>query len=188
MVPPAGVAAWSLAAAGYALLNVVIAMLLMPLIMKGLSDVLGEELALLVVVIATLFGAGLSDTGGTISITASAPTLASTFFATTLTISGTLGLKSIDLQEEMKLIEEEHKELLKLMDVLYEEEFKSAVDTNEMINLISDDPYGIMGASNYVKMTRMAMDKPRLLTKTTELFTQVQKSIDIPDSYIRLGV
>lgn len=186
--PPAGVAAWSFAAVGYALLNVAISMLVMPLIMKGLSDVLGEELALLVVVIATLFGVGLSDAGGSISITTSAPTLASAFFATTLTISGTLGLKSIDLQEEMKLIEEEHKELLKLMDVLYEEEFKSAVDTNEMINLISDDPYGIMGASNYVTMTRMAMDKPRLLTKTTELFTQVKKSTDIPDSYIRLGV
>lgn len=187
--PAAGVTAWTAAAVGYALSYLIVGTLVMPLIMKAATDVFGDELALVLAVVATLYGLNVNVSGTASTLVSAAPvTVTSVFSALNTAVSGYMGIKSSDIAAEMEDIEDEADALEDLMQELYQEEFQSALDTAEAVNNISNDPYGIMGATDYVAMTRLYTREANYITEVTKSFVEIAKITDIPDSYIRLGI
>ncbi|AUR97286.1 TMhelix containing protein [Vibrio phage 1.238.A._10N.261.52.F10] len=181
----AGAAIMTAVTAGLIIQNVIVAILLQPLLTVLVQDVFGEELALLVTALVTVFGVGVGFSDGALAIAATAPNISSIANAT---MNLYTGLKSLDFEAELASLTEQQEELTELLDAQYEEEMQQAIDVNLVTNMISNDPFNIMSASSFVSQTRWEIDKPLLLTKTTEHFTKMSQYNDLPNSTIRLDV
>ncbi|AUR97954.1 TMhelix containing protein [Vibrio phage 1.245.O._10N.261.54.C7] len=181
----AGAAIMTAVTAGLIIQNVIVAILLQPLFTVLVQDVFGEELALLVTALVTVFGVGVGFSDGALAIAATVPNISSIANAT---MNLYTGLKSLDFEAELASLTEQQEELTELLDAQYEEEMQQAIDVNLVTNMISNDPFNIMSASSFVSQTRWEIDKPLLLTKTTEHFTKMSQYNDLPNSTIRLDV
>lgn len=182
----AGAAIMTAATAGLVIQNVLIALLLKPVFTVLVQDVFGEELALLITAIVTVFAFNVGMTpAGTIGVTSAVPTLTSVANAS---LNLYTGLKSLDVQAEMDALLEEQEELDQLIEEQHEEEMQSALDTKMVTNMISNDPYALMDANTFVQRSRWEIEKPMLLKSSTAQYTKVAQFTDIPNSMIRLDV
>lgn len=182
----AGAAIMSAATAGLIVQNVIIALVLQPIFTILVEDVFGEELALLVTAIVTVFAlnAGVTDTGS-LAVSASTPTLSSVANAS---LNLYKGLETLNFEEELEALTEEQDELNQLIEDQAEQEMQSAINTDLVTSMISNDPYSLMGAHDYVERSRWEIQKPMLLRQATEKYTKVAQFTDIPSSMIRLDI
>lgn len=182
----AGAAIMTAATAGLVIQNVIIALLLKPVFTVLVQDVFGEELALLVTAIVTVFAFNIGMTStGSIGVTSATPTISSVANAS---LNLYTGIKSLDIQAEMDSLIAEQEELGQLIKEQHEDEMQSALDTKMVTNMISNDPFALMQASTYVQRSRWEIEKPLLLKQATTQYTKVAQFTDIPDSMIRLDV
>lgn len=163
--PPAGIAAFSAAAAGIAIVSVIAMQLLFPIVYKELQNLLGEELALVVAVIAIAYGVNV-------------------FQATTFGISEGINLYVSsaleDIQAELLDLDE------KITD-LEEEERNRQQDVWMASKMVSGDAYAILEPSKYVSRFFMDSRLPMMMREAVHSYTDVMRFTDKPDSYIRLG-
>jgi hypothetical protein len=168
--PPFGIAAMSAMAVGVAVAMVVTMHFLMPFAVKALADLVGEELALVIAVVASFFmgggglngalSAGLTAVGGATNI-----------------IMGDL------LADELKDLEG----LQEANEDLLEEQREAEQKILQTKEMTEGDSYAIMDTPSYVKKFKYSAKLPTMITATTEHFTGIMQFTDRPDSYIRLG-
>lgn len=170
LFPPAGVAVLSLAALGYALINYIVARLLMPVIFKVLEDLVGEELALIIGTLAAAYFGG----GGVGAYASAGVNIAS-------------GLYGQHVQGELEDIAKELELLGDIIEERREEEAEKQEDIDLAVGISKGDSYGILQAEHHVRRFKLDMLEPTLIRETTHQFTDMLRFTDRPDSYIRLG-
>lgn len=170
--PPAGVAVGSAAAVGIAIAQVVIMKTLFPIAYKALADIFGEEIALLIAVVAVAFGFG------------SGATVGNALQAANMAIAG---ISRISLTKEMEAIQNEFDILKEELDIIEEEAAERQRNVLFASTALTGDPYAIMQATAYVRRFHLKSIEPTLLKNLTHSFTDVARFTDRPDSYIRLG-
>ena len=168
--PPLGVAAFSAAAAGIALVQVIAMKILLPIVIQALEDLVGEELALLVSVIVSIYAGG----GTTSAYIAGAMQ----------TVSGLMGIRFTNAMEE---INNELKTVQEDMDDLLAEENETQLNVMNSLQLSMSDTFNVMQADDYVRRFFYEAREPLLIKKLTEEFTNVLRYTDKPSSVIRLG-
>ena len=168
--PPAGIAAGTIAALNYAIVNIIIMKLLVPVAIKALEDIIGEELALLVVVAVNLYMGDFSSA----ALASASITVASAIS----TIKFESAIK--DINDELKSVQED-------IDLLEEEASQRRMDVLNASKAVSGDTYAMMAPLHHVKIFHLENRKPLLIHETTHKFTDMSRFTDRPDSYIRLG-
>lgn len=166
--PPAGVAAFSAAAAGIAIINVIVMQILLPIVYKALEDLVGEELAILVAVVAIAYGGNAADLFNAASF-------------------GIQKYQAIRLRDIMEDIHNELKVLEDEIDILEEEANERQADVLFTNKLLSNDPYAILETTNYIRRFKLEYKDSTLIRDTTERYTDIARFTDRPESYIRLG-
>ena len=182
----AGSALLTAATAGLILQQVMVALILQPVIATLTQDVLGEELALLVTAIVTAYALNIGVTeSGSLVVATTTPTITSISQASLQLIKG---IETLDFEAEFEDLSQEQQEVAKLLEVQADEEMQTALDVSLVQNMISNDPYNLMQANNFVTQSRWDIEKPLLLKETTAKYTRVSQFTDIPSSMIRLDV
>ncbi len=166
--PPAGVAAFSAAAAGIALINVIVMRLLLPIAYKALEDIVGEELAILVAVIAIAYGGNSLDYFNAFN------------FAVNKYQAIIFSDAMAEIQKQIDVLDEE-------LEIIEEETADRQNDILMASRAIAGDPYAILESTNYVRRFKLEYKEPVLIRDTTERYTDMLRFTDKPDSYIRLG-
>jgi hypothetical protein len=149
--------------------------ILMPIAIQALEDIVGEELALLVAVVASFYMGAAGDTGTIINGVAQAG----------LTAVG--GASQLYFKDAMEEITKDIESLSEATEELAEAQAETDRKVASVINTIKSDPYQIMDATHYVRKFRYSTHLPTMITATTERFTDMMLFVDKPDSYIRLG-
>jgi hypothetical protein len=168
--PPFGIAAFSAMAVGIAIATVVVMRFLMPHVLKGLTDLVGEELALVIAVVASFYMGG-GGVNGALSAGLTAVTGATNII---------MGDLLADELKDLEGLQEANEDLLEEQ----REAEQKILQTKEMTE---GDSYAIMDPTSYVKKFKYSAKLPTMITATTEHFTGIMQFTDRPDSYIRLG-
>lgn len=166
--PPAGVAITTAAAAGIAAVNVIAVKLLLPILYKALEDLVGEELAIVIAVIAIAYGGTAADI----------------FNAATF---GIQKYQAMWLRDSMEDITNSLKVLEEDIEIIEEEISERQADVLFATKLMKGDPYAILETTNYIRRFQLEYKEATLIRSTTERFTDMSRFTDRPDSYIRLG-
>ncbi len=168
--PPAGMAVGTIASLGYAIVNIIVMKLLVPIAMRKLQDIVGEELALVIAVAATIWAGG-GD-------------IASLINATSLAISE---ITRMSFENSMENIAKELEGLEEDMDLLEEKAAKREADVLLASRSVSGDSYAIMTPLNHVRRFHLETKEPTLIRTSTQSFTDIARFVDRPESYINLG-
>lgn len=166
--PPAGVAITSAAAAAIAIINVVLMKIVLPFLYKKLEDLVGEELAIVIAVIAIAYGGNPADY----------------FNAANFAISK---YQAITIGDAMDKINKELTVLADEIEIIEEEIAERQADVLFASNLMKGDPYAILESTNYIRRFKLEYKESTLIRATTDRFTDMSRFVDRPDSYIRLG-
>ncbi len=177
---PAGVAIWS-AATGILIAQQIILAYIIQTFLILLQDIVGDELALLISVIAILYSPGASAGG----LTVTAPSAIQVLNAG-LTLYK--GIQTLEFTAEMEHLSDKIDELAELSRDLNQEELNRSLNTNLVRNMISNDPYYTMTADTFVYRNNLEVYKPLLITETTSRFVDLVQFTDRPLSPIRVTI
>lgn len=179
--PPLGVAALSAAAVGIAVAQAILVKVLAPIVYKELENLVGEELAILVAVIAIAYGANFNLSTG---VGFSGVTTTSALQAGLYGVNAYNQLRTRDallsIQNELAGLEEE-------IDALEQSAQERQEDVLLVSKSIAGDPYAIMQPEHYIRRFQYATREPLLILNTTESFVDMARFTDRPNSYIYLG-
>ena len=168
--PPAGIAAFSAAAVGYALVQIIAMKILLPLVVSALEDVIGEELALLVSVLVSAylgdFSAGAIATAG---------------------MQAASGAYSIYIASELEKIQAEMELMEDLLEEVEDEERDYVNRTYTAVALSQADTFNTFKANEFVARVQYDNKIPVLIRDVTTNFTSISQYVSRPTSMIRLG-
>lgn len=166
--PPAGVVAFTATAVGIAIIQVIAFKMLMPLIMQELGDIIGEEAALIVAVVASLY---MGDFSG-VAIASSANTLVS-------------GLATINYENSLEKIQDEMDAISGELEDLLEEKAETDFNVLTTVNNLTD--INALSATDYVRRFYYTNLAPLLIGETTHRYVDISNYVSSPSSQIRLG-
>lgn len=162
----------------------VLASLVFTAITPMLQDILGQELALLVSVLATAFGTSMNFSGSGSLIATSSP---STYSIVSAATQGVSGYKGIQYADELEALSTELEGIQEELDELYAEERQSMYDVSMVMSGVESDPYALLEPSTFVTRALIEPTVPTLITSTTELFVEVATDLDTTKTVINLG-
>lgn len=168
--PATGAALWSAATIAVAVVKVILMKIVFTVGMELLEDLIGDELALLVQVVA-MFYLGGANTGSAINAG----------------MTGVQGAQGLYYENELEDIQKQINSITELNEDLLSEEVAQEERVLRARGLVDGDTYAIMDPTRYVKRLHLETKLPTLIGHTTSKFTDMMKFTDRPDSYIRLG-
>ncbi len=178
LYPPAGIAAWSLAAAGYALFMV----LVFPLVLNFAIEQLARAFGLDIAIIASLVAAAFTGNFSTLSL--QLPSMAQ---VVPLAMSGISQFSCLDASREMARIKEELdklKEDIKEQDEYTNERIRAL---NMALTHITNDSFNVMLPDAYISLALSAHKVPCLIELSVTACVDNLLNIDAPNSIIQLG-
>ena len=173
----------SAAMAGLVLKTVVMAVLIMPTITTLVQDLLGAEMALLIAVLATAFGASIDTTPTGITVTTDVSALS----VANAGIQGVSGISSIHTQKQLIEYGNEIKGLQEELDTMYEDAARTGYNVAMVTSAIQADSYALLEPSTYVKRALMEPKLPTMIGEQTLKFVDISRYLDTSSTVINLG-
>lgn len=174
---PAGVSIFSATAAVSVVVQLLLTQLMLPAVVSAVSDVLGEELAIIVSMVAAFYIGG----GSLESLTASTSALVSAGFTGINKVSAYITSTKLEsISDSLEEIQEEIADLLST-------QAETARETQFAVNVSKSDSYALMDPTTYVTKTLREPLLPTLVGYTVSNYTDIMRYMDMPKSNIRLG-
>ena len=173
---PAGVALMSAAMAEIIISTIITTLVIGKMVeiaISALEDLLGEELALIIAVIATMFGYGKGFSYGNLIQAVN---------------QGVAGVSSIYYTGKLESIQSELDTLEDSLGELDTEEAATAENLDFTMSYVQAGSYNRMLSSRFVRQSKLELNKDTLLVTESHLYTEMMRFTDLPPSDIKLGI